>query len=61
MELVMENDYFKELRLSREFARQFEEYIKSLSVNVTPLPPELLEAYNNLKHHYQLEMERNLS
>ena len=54
-------EYFEEMRLSRAFACEFEEYLKSLSINVTPLPPELLEAYQKLKQHYEMEMARELS
>ena len=53
-------DYFTEMRLSRAFAREFDNFIKSQHV-VTQLPPGLLEAYRNLKQHYELEMSKELS
>jgi hypothetical protein len=53
-------DYFTEMRLSRAFAREFDQFIKSQHM-VIPLPEELLEAYRKLKEHYEYEMEKNLS
>ena len=57
----MDSAYITEMRLSRAFANEFDKYLQSLAFNITPLPPELLEAYNKLKAHYQFEMDRELS
>ena len=51
-------DYFIEMKLSRAFACEFENFWRENPEKVTP---ELLKAYMMLKQHYQLEMEKNLS
>lgn len=51
-------DYFEEIRLSREFACSFDKF---LNENPKLVPTELREAYLKLKQHYEYEMENNLS
>ncbi len=53
-------DYFKEMRLSREFACQFDKFISD-NVDRIELPHDLVKAFNDLKQHYEVEMEKNLS
>jgi hypothetical protein len=54
-------DYFKELRLSRGFACQFDEYLNWCRANNVHLPEELVNSYVQLNNHYQFQMEKNLS
>ncbi len=51
-------DYFKEMRLSREFACEFEKFWKE---NPKLIPSDLLKAYMLLKQHYEVEMSKELS
>jgi hypothetical protein len=51
-------EYFKELRLSRAFACEFEKFIGE---NPKLVPTELVESYTKLKEHYQFEMDSNIS
>lgn len=54
-------DYFLEMRLSRAFACQFDEYLTWCQRNNVYLPPDLVNSYVELKKHYDVEMEKNLS
>lgn len=54
----MTNDYFKEMRLSRAFACEFEKFLLE---NPKLVPGDLLNAYTLLKQHYEYEMSRELS
>lgn len=54
-------DYFKEMRLSREFACEFDKYLNWCRSQNVHLPEELVKSYTELYNHYQIEMEKNLS
>ena len=54
-------DYFTEMRLSREFACQFDAYFNWCRSQNVHLPEKLVETYVQLKQHYEVEMEKNLS
>lgn len=51
-------EFFKELRLSRAFMCEFEEFLLE---NPKLVPENLLNAYTVLKQHYDYEMNRELS
>jgi hypothetical protein len=51
-------DYFREMRLSRAFACEFDKFWKE---NPKLIPSELLQAYMLLKQHYEFEMSKELS
>ncbi len=53
-------DYFIEMRLSRELACQLDKFI-SENADRIELPHDLIKAFNDLKQHYEVEMEKNLS
>ena len=52
------NDIFIEVRLSREFANEFEKFWKENPEKVTP---ELLKTYMLLKQHYEYCINKELS
>jgi hypothetical protein len=54
-------DYFIEMRLSREFACKFDEYLDHCRAQNVKLPDELVKTFEVLKQHYKVEMEKNLS
>lgn len=51
-------DYFLEMRLSRAFACEFDKF---LNENPKLIPTDLLNAYMQLKKHYEVEMAKELS
>lgn len=57
---IME-DYFIEMRLSREFACRFDEYLDHCRAQNVKLPEDLIKSFEALKEHYKREMEKNLS
>lgn len=54
-------DYFIEMRLSREFACRFDEYLDHCRAQNVKLPEDLVKTFEALKEHYKREMEKNLS
>jgi hypothetical protein len=54
-------DYFKELRLSRAFACEFDGYLNWCRANNVHLPEELVRTFNELNNHYQVEISKELS
>jgi len=54
-------DYFTEMRLSRAFACEFDGYLSWCQRNNVYLPPELVNCYNELKKHYEVEISKELS
>jgi hypothetical protein len=53
----MEDMYYEEIRLSRSFAREFEKYRWSFTSETYR---DLVAAYNELKRHYEIEIEEGV-
>lgn len=53
----MEDMYSEEIRLSRAFAREFEKYRWSFTSDTYR---DLVAAYNELKRHYESEIEEGV-